>query len=1048
MGRSLRSVLGLVAISPLLTPLTLAVGPAHEVPLLEATFNPGSIDPASGEWRMKPIGKSRSRLDFSKGMLRYLPDRGSGGWHGMELRRELKLYADYTISLQVAWDARGAAGACRLFVEPKSGRKAELYAIFHLSKRAVEIKDTAQCVGYLGDLPESGRGTLRFERRGRELRAFWQEKRLAAIDDLTPEVIDSLVVSFRNLSQTNQGAWVGLAGLKVTVPEPDVPLLDEPIPGRPAERKKLAEGMKQLQAMLQALTEREYKRETTLEVMGFDLANVRDQAKRADLAQEARAFDSRSQKIRELRAPILKLAARAGGTLQFFDRVPAEDPKALEEEIAEVERRLAKTFAQLDAREAELRQKLAAFRPKLQETWKDNRDWARNNFHIYWFNHYGNVPPGWKDSVRYMSEMGATGLQEWGYRGERRHGKWEDYAAGMLAKLDALKAEGMRAFLAGNRTFTIHPHPNYRALVRENLEKHFQAFGSHPAFGGVEFDEIHFGYCWCRICMPVFHEYLRNRFSREELIEMGLIQDKMTEVDRIGRPGKNERTESPPLYTVRLEWRAHVFEDAVKAAFDRAHELRPDALMHTLLSPANFAFTHHKWGGPWGAPLYRMAALSDVITIDPYWNGVPDEAYFCDLMRAHARGPALLTVGMSYGKRTPDSIERDLSIPFAHTDGMYVFDWAFCFKQPPYKKPQWKYLWLPEGKWDKVWSVAMKAKKIEPYLVRTESPRSFALLHSMRSQALELHKGDLAGSDPGKPALSLLHLYNMRQLGLYNLFRQARLQPDPVYAEGLTAEMLGRYKVLYVQNAVSLTPEEEDLIRSWVREGGHLIATASTSILDRWGRTQKDYGLADVFGAAYVETRTLDKVSLKGEVEYSGACDVVRPASAETVAFWPDGSPAVLTHAFGKGSCVLVTARDLGLCYTSETRGAERSCFNVYKTYTAGVVNFVRGLVLEALRAAGQRPPFEVHNCPAEVEVSVRVQQTQAGPRRIVHLLNYGFRTPVRGVRVALPAAPGKEVSVFYPVDGQEVSSRSAKGDVEFTIRDFNVHEAVVVEER
>jgi len=744
------------------------------------------------------------------------------------------------------------------------------------------------------------------------------------------------------------------------------------------------------------------------------------------------------------------LNRRVGGLLQFFDRAPTEEIDKVEADAAALEREAGETLKSIDAEEQRLRAALAALRPVQPVRYASNHDWARNRFHIYWFNHYGNEPPGYDDSVRYMVEMGASALQEWAYRGQRRHGKWEDYVAEWRRRLDLLQRGNMRMFLMSHEVFPVHPHPNYVAQARENIEKYLATFGDHPAFGGIEFDEIHFGNCWCRICRPMFHEYLKTRFSRDEMVEIGLVKGKVEEVDQIAGPAQDERTANPGLHTVRMEWRAHVFEQAARSAFDRLRELRPDALAHVLLSPANFtSFTNRDWGGPFGAPLYRMAALADMITIDPYWNGVPEEAYWCDMMRAHARGPALLTVGTHYGGRTPDSLERDLCIPFGHADGMYIFDWVSCFKQPPYHlNAALQELWRPEGKWDRIWSVAMKAKRLEPYLVNTEPPRALGMLHSMRSQALELHKADLAGADPGQEALSLPGLYSTRQTGLYSLFRQARVQPDPVYAEGLTAEQLSRYRVLYVQNAVSMTPDEEEMLRAWVGSGGRLIATASTSIMDRWGRGRKDYGLADVFGVRYVETKTLDRAKLAAqpEVTYSGACDVVQPTTGKTALSWPEGTPAVVVNDFGKGRCVFVTARDLGLNYTSESAGPERACFNIYKTYSPGVVAFVRGLVVKEVAAAGGGLPFDAQNCPPEVEVTVRVQQADGVRRRVVHLLNYGYKTPVRGVIVSLPA--NGEVKAFHPTDGQALECRRADGAVALRVRDFDVYEAIVVEER
>ena len=1050
--------------------------------LIQAGF-----DPAEKQWATRLDGKTRSLLEYEDGLLKFYPGPGTDGkgrsnWHGREVSRALTLYGDYTIELRLAWDAKTLRGACRALIAPRSNRAAPLTALFHLNRLAIEVKDTAQCIGWREGLPEAGQGVLRFERRGPLLRVLWEGSLLAELTDEAPATVDAFAAQFINLPQTLRQAWVGVSAFTVSVPQPDVPLAETPFPGRDEARARLSGLANETQAWLKTLRDRAYKRDTTLDVLGFDLAAIRDRKEQAEMAGRVTAFGDRARVAERLRAAVAAVNRRVGGAVQFAERIPADALARVEADVESVRRELAAALEPLDAEEKALRRALADRRPSGPADGRNLGEWARDTFHLYWFNHYGNDPPGYEDALRYMGEMGSSVLQEWSYRGDRRHGAWEDYVADGRRRLNLIGREGMKMFILAGQEIPIHPHPDNRQKALENVERYIAAFGDHPAFAGFEFDEVHYGNCWCRLCLPLFHDYLKKRFTREALLELGVLREKQeaepeTEslarqldtilddppvadsaprekkrekaetVEQLGGPEPDERSANPALYTLRLEWRARVFEETAKAVFDRARSLKPDILMHTLLSPANFAdFTHRDWGGPFAAPLYRMAALSDIIAIDPYWNGVPEEAYWCDLMRAHAKGPALLTVGTHYDARTPDSLERDLSIPFAHADGLYVFDWVSCFKQPPYTLgAAYQELWNPSGKWDRVWSVATKAKRLAPYLVRTEPPRMLAMAHSMRSQALERHRGDLAGADPGAGALALPGLYNMRQMGLYSLFRQARLQPDPVYAEGLTPAQLDRYPLLFLQNTVSLTPEEEELIRSWVRNGGRLLATASTTRQDRWGRDRDDYGLADVFGAHYAGTRTADRETLgtTPETLYSGAVDQVRPGSGQVVLAWSNGAPAVIENTFGKGRCVFVTARDLGLNYTGENAGPERRAFNVYKTYSPGVVEFVRGLVTRELAAANRPLPFTARNVPGEVEIAVRVQPGSG--RRVVHLLNYGYRTPVAGAIVAVPA--GDAARVFYAADGQAVDGRRQDGRLEFTVRNFDVHEAIVVEE-
>jgi hypothetical protein len=288
-------------------------------------------------------------------------------------------------------------------------------------------------------------------------------------------------------------------------------------------------------------------------------------------------------------------------------------------------------------------------------------------------------------------------------------------------------------------------------------------------------------------------------------------------------------------------------------------------------------------------------------------------------------------------------------------------------------------------------------------------------------------------------------------MGLYCLLLQARIPTDAVSAEGLTAEKLSRYAVVVVQNATALTRTQEDTLRRWVQDGGVLIATASTSVQDQWGRPQTDYRLADIFGVKYVRTAQAGDGATFGDdipVSYPRgfAFDVVEPAGGTVVARWKTGEPAVVRNIFGKGSTLFLSARDLGLCYQGIPRKGITERFPVHKRFLPGVREFLTKSAQDVLQSAGRPTPFRVMNCPDEVETVIRLQGDGRPIRRVLHLLNYGFNEPVSGVRFEIPALP-QGASVFYPVDGKKVEFVTDGAMTRFTVRDFDVHEMVVIEE-
>jgi len=173
--------------------------------------------------------------------------------------------------------------------------------------------------------------------------------------------------------------------------------------------------------------------------------------------------------------------------------------------------------------------------------------------------------------------------------------------------------------------------------------------------------------------------------------------------------------------------------------------------------------------------------------------------------------------------------------------------------------------------------------------------------------------------------------------------------------------------------------------------------------------------------------------------------DFVEPTTGKITSKWTDGAPAVVRNSFGKGNCVFISAHDLGRCYGARERKGITERFPVYKKFYPGIREFVSGLAREALAAKGKELPFAVENCPNEVETVMRLQNVDGGERRILHLLNYAFEAPVQGVKIEIPIQ-NDTPRIFYPIDGKPVPFERKGDRGAFVVRDFDVHEAIVIE--
>ena len=85
--------------------------------------------------------------------------------------------------------------------------------------------------------------------------------------------------------------------------------------------------------------------------------------------------------------------------------------------------------------------------------------------------------------------------------------------------------------------------------------------------------------------------------------------------------------------------------------------------------------------------------------------------------------------------------------------------------------------------------------------------------------------------------------------GLYYALLEGRFVFDYVHESDLSAEGLKRYRALLIPNAAYLSDRQCEVIRSYAKAGGSLLATFETSRYDEWGNLRRDFQLADLFGA-------------------------------------------------------------------------------------------------------------------------------------------------------------------------------------------------------
>jgi hypothetical protein len=191
---------------------------------------------------------------------------------------------------------------------------------------------------------------------------------------------------------------------------------------------------------------------------------------------------------------------------------------------------------------------------------------------------------------------------------------------------------------------------------------------------------------------------------------------------------------------------------------------------------------------------------------------------------------------------------------------------------------------------------------------------------------------------------------------------QAQIPFDTIYDRHL--DRLDRYRVLVLANQDALSQEQLDAIRTFVHNGGALVATDRSSLLTEWRLRRPGFGLADLLGVgepppAGGPGRPLRRTAGKGRVVYVPR---VEPAV--------DPPPPALYYVF-------------------------RNAFWKLPRNHADLVESVRW-ALDAPRLTVTAP-----DC-----VAVELTRQPRADRLLVHLVNYKVTPPVldAGVRLRVPA--------------------------------------------
>jgi hypothetical protein len=265
-----------------------------------------------------------------------------------------------------------------------------------------------------------------------------------------------------------------------------------------------------------------------------------------------------------------------------------------------------------------------------------------------------------------------------------------------------------------------------------------------------------------------------------------------------------------------------------------------------------------------------------------------------------------------------------------------------------------------------------------------------------------------------------------------------------------TLAHLNDHRVLVLPNVNMMDDPEIATIREWVRQGGCVLATGWTSLVDTRGRLRKDFGLSDVFGVSLKEpswTPWLHYVAPRGSGETdfgdfspdypafartTGQSVTLRPGSqvtvlASTTLIWqtddstrfasihsnppgqPTDRPEVVLNHFGQGRAIY--------------------CASPIET-----IESLDGSIARLVRRLYDKFSFEA-DAPAAVELTLFHQPNRQRYR--LSLVNFQKdmpNIPVTDIVVRL-RLPERVIRVVQVPDERQIAHTEADGVVQFTVR-------------
>ena len=281
--------------------------------------------------------------------------------------------------------------------------------------------------------------------------------------------------------------------------------------------------------------------------------------------------------------------------------------------------------------------------------------------------------------------------------------------------------------------------------------------------------------------------------------------------------------------------------------------------------------------------------------------------------------------------------------------------------------------------------------------------------------------------------------------GAYQLLKANSYEAEPFLDWQMSPERLAKYQMIYAPNCACLSTKQCDMLREYVRKGGTLIATHLTSVADEYGRVRKDFGLADVFGASFLDAEPMEMPDLYLKV---GDGELV-PQDDQVMRIRENGGK-VLGETIDRGHRSTIGPAGIGNNFGDGKVIYIASGFEaVYEETEMPILRTSFGKLFEPYLAA--KRSYEIEHQPGLMPHLMASKDTM-----LLHLLadtgnknkhlrpREGF-LPVTDVKVRIKV-PSQPKSVSLLRSGERVNVTQNSGWIELVVPKVLIHEAVRVD--